>query len=69
MTVSDYVDGGRLHEVGFALSAMAIAGYVLGPTVVDPYGDGLWYGALMLAAGLLMGYGIARKGEKTGESG
>lgn len=34
--------------------------YAIGPTVIDPHGDGLWYGAASLIAGLLLGYDLAQ---------
>lgn len=49
----------RYQTAGAAVATAAVGWYVLGPTLVDPHGDGLWYGALTLVAGILLGYGLA----------
>jgi hypothetical protein len=39
-----------LTNAGLLVSFAALFLYVIGPTFVDPYGDGLWYGVSRLLA-------------------
>lgn len=50
---------GSLIEIGMLVWFIGFFLYVIGPTLIDPYGDGLWYGVTSLLGGLLIGYGFA----------
>lgn len=64
MTIRKYVEldpslGRSLKSTGLLIWFIGFFIYVIGPTIIDPHGDGLWYGAASLIAGLLIGYDIA----------
>lgn len=47
-------------QLGLLIWFVGFFAFVIGPTIIDPYGDGLWYGAISLLAGILIGYGYRR---------
>ena len=57
-----------LTSAGLLVSFAAFFSYSIGPTIIGPYGDGLWYGALLLVGGFLLGYG-SRSPDRGGPSG
>ena len=56
--------GRSLQNIGVAVMFVGFILYTLGPTFVDPHGDGLWYGALSATGGILIGYGIGTSDEQ-----
>lgn len=47
-----------MRRIGEVVWFIGFVLYVIGPTIIDPYGDGLWYGVTSMVGGLLIGYGF-----------